>query len=193
MADYAPNSTARLRLIYSAGRAGTRSFGLRVSRSANAADLVDLAESASAALDAFSLNFRNSMLGVRWEYALADSNTFLPLGTDVPTFPNKSVFDPADRSADAIQATFSGRSTGGARARMVLYGLDINTITGTGQDFKVTVVEKPTIATFVAAINAAVSVGGKTFVGADNQQVQFYEYYNLKHNDYYVRQIRRLG
>lgn len=193
MADFAPNSTARIRLLYSIGRAGNRTFGLRVNRGATPAQLLAIAEDVSIALDGFSVTLRGSWTPTRWEYALTDSNTFLPMAAALPTLPNKQIGDPIDRSSDAIAATFSGRGANGSRARAVIYGLSINTITGTGQDFKVTSIEQPTLAVFTAALNALGQGSSEHLVAADNSRVTFYPYYNLKHNDYYVRQIRRLG
>jgi hypothetical protein len=112
---------------------------------------------------------------------------FLPAAA--PTQPTGAATIPAQPKSQAILTTgFVGRSNLGQKARVFLYGF----LTGpedavtAGDDFRVHGAES-------GPINAAVVVlnnGSPNIVASDDAVVSWYNYANLKYNDFWLRSTR---
>jgi hypothetical protein len=140
--------------------------------------------------------FLDDMAGSLWtdftvvaaDFALADSDVFLP-GT-LPTFSGGTVSAGGQQQSDAAFAvSFVGRTIAGGKARMFLYGtnFDVSVRAALGNDWKVMSVEASTISDAIVRLNET----SPAIVGNDNYVAVWYEYVNMKYNDRWVRRLRR--
>lgn len=165
MADYAPNFTFRHKLTYSfegdQHECNTRwpSAGTLISNlaAANAFWLAVLTATAALRHTSFAL--------VSAEYALADSNVFLP--TELPDSPDPGTRVAASGSSSRIMhSIWPGRTLGGSKTRFMLFGLLWAVADSTeAVDFYVTPAEN----TVVEDVAIAIEVG--SMVGPDDENI----------------------
>lgn len=187
MADYAPNFTARHKLIYR--YEGDQHQCVTRWPSANAM----LTNTGLA--DAFWTSFFSSTDDLRHEtfealsaeYAPADSNTFLPVSLPLSLSPGL-ITSASGNSTKIIHTIWAGRSVLGAKSRLMMFGLRWNTADSTTYtDFRVTNDENATVGTIAALILSSGQVGPD-----DEVLGQVYNRVSVKANDAWVT-IRRQG
>lgn len=185
MADYAPNFTARYRLKYSvAGKSHKALIRLP--------DTPDYSVIQATGISVFNSLFTalNSLIWsdfsvIGAEGCMKDSSIFVPVSA--PTYTGSVATTGRPSSAAALSVSFMGRTTGGLRWTMFLYGLNLNPQSVTpSQDFRVAASESTAIAAGIAALTARVA----DVCGNDGNQVVFYPYVNVKYNDYWVKRVR---
>jgi hypothetical protein len=186
--DFAPNYTARYKVVYNDGQARhTQSW-----RYPGVGDGPELA-----AAEAVISAYYTAILPAIWSdfafisgsYALKDSDVFLPRSP----FTGTGGVDPTDilaprRPRHKAQAiSFVGRSNLGQRAIFYQYGF----ASGIGdsdaaQDYRMYRTEQVEVA---AAIDALIG-GGADLVASDGAAINWYPYANAKANDYWVGKVR---
>lgn len=188
MSDFAPNWTPRYRVRYST-RGGTHTMQFRIARAADPGDFSGMAGKVGSFLEALE-----SLLFTDWTVlsatgALQDSDIFLP--APVPTG-----FTPAASTTGESLATkawetgFIGRSSNGGRGAFFIYGLRQNPITVTPpQDFRIFTSENSVFEDAVTALDEL----SPAFAANDGFAVNWYQYVNVKYNDYWVRRLRQGG
>lgn len=186
MADFAPNFTARYRLRYSTlGHTHTQQW--RIARGAGVAGLNNMILKVAAFWAALQSNLWNDVTFLSATYAAEDSDIFLPAA--VPAAPTGALTPPANPISQSIVSTgFVGRSNAGQKARVFVYGVATSPeeTSSLGDDFRLSGAES-------ANVNAAVVVlnnGSPNVVGSDDNGVSWYNYANIKYNDYWLRRIR---
>jgi hypothetical protein len=187
MADYAPSFTARYKLIYS--------FEGDTHQCVTRWPSADTVAANVTAARAFWANFLDQTAPIRHdtftvlgaEYAPADSNTFFP--ALVPTgFLTGALSSASGPSTKIIHTIWSGRSTLGAKSRLMMFGLRWNTADSTTyEDFRVQDAENP-----IAGICASVILNSGQVGPDDEVLAQVYNRVTIKGNDAWVR-IRRQG
>lgn len=185
MADFAPNYTSRFRIKYSTqGR--NHSLTWRVSSDEVSPAAVTTKMGAFLAAIQGFLYTDWTIISADW--ALADSDIFLP--TALPANPvGASNVAVEPQSSDAMAVSWVGRSTLGGRARFFIYGMDTAGLlaTATGDDWRITSVESPDIASGVTVLDNETP----SLVANDDAVVNWYPYVNLKYNDRWVRKMRQ--
>lgn len=186
MADFAPNFTGRYRLRYSFF--GTQhSMQWRVA--ADTESITGLVSKIELFLSDLAPRLWSDWTVLGGDFAPADSDIFLPAAA--PASPT-GTGDPGDRvnTDKAVSISFVGRSSGGEKARMFLYGttLAASFLRATpGNDFKLLSTEVAQISDAIVRLNET----APNIVANDNNPVTWYEYVNLKYNDRWVRRLRR--
>lgn len=180
MADFAPNYTARYKLIYSV--AGLQhSLGLRWP-----------ASMAQAAVQANSESLLNTIFGlvssrmmtsftlIDAEYSAANSSFFVPVGLgSLAVSPAIAAgISPMD---EIVTTTWAGRSLGGHKARFVMFGIFWGVTDPDFDDFAVTFTEMAFVGTVAGALNAS------GIVANDNLAAEFWRpRATIKVNDAWV-------
>ena len=185
MADYAPNYTARYRVRYSV-HSKTHTMMWRVA--AGVTDEAALATKVGLFLDDLADNLWNDWLVLSADFALADSDVFLP--ATPPSFGGGNVSTSGRVPSDMPYAlSFVGRSIAGQKARMFIYGSNIGAAlrSALGDDYRVNSSELSTVSDAIVRLNET----SPPIVANDNQIVVWYEYVNIKANDAWVRKLRR--
>jgi len=185
MSDYAPNYTARYRIRYSSlGKSHSMTWRVAASTTDDTA--------IAAKVGLFLADMEGSMWDdwtlVAADFCLADEDAFLP-GT-LPDPPTGAVAVSGSFASDAAFAvSFVGRTIAGNKARMFMYGLNDASLVrdAKGNDFKLLSSESAQISDAVVRLNET----SPAIVGNDNQPATWYEYVNMKHNDRWVRRLRR--
>ena len=188
MADFAPNYTARYKVVYNDGQARhTQSW-----RYPGVGDGPELA-AVEAVISAYYTVILNSLWTdfafISSSYALKDSDIFLPRAP----FTGTGNVDPADvisprkprNKAQAI--SFVGRSNLGQRAIFYQYGYAYGIgDSGAANDYRLYATEDADISNAIAALTA----GGADLVASDGAAINWYPYVNTKANDYWVGKVR---
>jgi len=185
MPDYAPNYTARLRVAYTAvGK--NHHMTWRLAPDTGPADLAVAADKVVAFFDALSTQVWGDTVITGWSYQLADGAFFLPYGG--PAWADGGVSASGRSPSQAALALgFIGRSIGGLRGGFFLYGVAINPVTlATASDFRLHSSEAAYISTAVAVLADT----PPPLVANDGNDMIWYEYANVKYNDYWVRKSR---
>jgi hypothetical protein len=118
--------------------------------------------------------------GISVDFQLAGTDFSVPVSSgDWPTYTWGS--DPAAPESDAVPLNFQGRSAGGHKCRLGVFGYK-NAFSA----FKLTGGEASAIEDFVAILNSTTGV----FLAIDGLAPNWYSYANIKPNDYWVRQAR---
>lgn len=185
MPDFAPNYTARLRVAYTAvGK--NHHMTWRMPADTIAGDLSDYADKVIAFLAAIGPKLYNDTIITGWSWQAADSDIFLPYGGPAWSAGAVSVSG-RPSSQEAMALSFVGRSVLGQRAAFFLYGVGVNPVTDVDSfDFRIHASEDANVSTALAVLNDAVP----QLVANDNASVIWYEYANMKYNDYWVRKSR---
>lgn len=184
MADYAPNYTPRYRMRYHVlGRPHTQVWRLPLSTTDPAAMIAKI----GLWLTDLSPLLSDDFTVVAGDFALQDSDVFLPAG--VPSFTAGEVGPGTFVSNDDVWSiSFVGRSIAGQKARMFLYGTSVGVTVRSGLefDFRITSSENGAISDAIVRMNET----SPPIVGSDGENVVWYEYVNVKANDYWVRRTR---
>lgn len=187
MADYAPNFTARYKLIYSfegdQHECNTR-WPSANTQAVNVAAAIDFWTQFFSATDPLR---HTSFAVVGAEYAPADSNVFLPATAPTEVAPGL-VASASGPSTKIFHSIWSGRSALGSKSRFMMFGLRWNTADSTDYlDFYVTETENENVG-FVADF-----ILGSSMVGPDDEPIaQVRRRVSVKLNDAWVG-IRRSG
>lgn len=154
MADFAPNYTARYKLIYTT-RGLQHSLGLRFNASMAQSAVVAAAESLLDAIFAAvgSVMFADFTI-VDAEYSAANSTFFVPVGWSGST-PTGSVSAGIFPMDDIVMTTWSGRSIGGHKGKFVMFGLYWGVASADFTDFVVTPAEEVAVGTVADALAVA--------------------------------------
>jgi len=167
MPDYAPNYTARYKLIYTA--AGVQhSLGLRFP-AANAQSLVVAAavQTLNEIFAACASRMFTDFTPIDAEYSAANSSFFVPVGIDdiVVAGTVAAGITPMD---EIVMTTWAGRSVGGHKGKFVMFGIYWGVTDPDFDDFAVTVTEMPFVGT------VANSLRDSTVVMNDNLDAAFW-------------------
>ncbi len=187
MADYAPNFTARHKLIYSFEGDQHQCVTRWPSSNTQAAN-VALADALWTAILSHTADLRhNTWAVIGAEYCPPDSNTFLPIAAPTEVDPG-TIASASGPSTKIIHTNWAGRSALGSKVRVMLFGIRWNTADSTTyQDFYVTNAESSEVG---AVANSILTSG---MVGPDDEVVaQMYLRVSVKVNDAWVK-IRRQG
>lgn len=185
MADYAPNYTARYKLIYTA--AGLQhSLGLRFSAAMPQSGVVSSAEALLATIFGFlsGIMFTDFTI-VDAEYSAANSTFFVPVGWSGSP-PGGTVGAGILPMDEIVMTTWAGRSIGGHKGKFVMFGLYWGVGHGDFDDFVVTAAEEANVASVADAL--AVAPG---LVMNDNLAATFWrERATIKPSDAWVKNRR---
>lgn len=185
MADFAPNFSGRYRVRYQvAGK--THKFMIRVQTgNVFATGSADGLAIAQALLTALAPLLWADFTVLSAEFAAENSAFFFPV--EAPTVTGGVSITGRPASAGAWSTSFIGRTGGGLRWVVYVYGVAVNPVqTASVIDFRIGSLENATI---LAATNA---LGGfsSTLAGNDDLPVVIYPYVNGKYNDYWVKRLR---
>lgn len=180
MPDFAPNYTARYKLIYSV--AGLQhSLGLRFAASMSQSAVTAGAESLlNTIFGLVSSRMMTSFTLIDAEYSAANSSFFVPVGLgSLAVSPSVSVgIAPMD---EIVTTTWAGRSTGGHKAKFVMFGIFWGVTDPDFDDFAVTPAEMAFVGTVAGALN------GGNIVANDNLPATFWRpRATIKVNDAWV-------
>lgn len=183
MADYASSNTGRLRFRYqSQGQVHTTTF--RTGRGTQ--DIAGAIASAVSFFNAMSVSRLTDWTALGVDYAGVDSEIFLPRSESIADLqPGTAVIPPS--SNKPMFASFQGRTSGGSRASLYLYGVRFDLLTNDAvlQDYRVFVTESPSVLNAVGILNAATQ-----FTGIDGLDALWKPYINIGLNAYYQRKQR---
>lgn len=190
MPDFAPNYTARVKMRYAVAGA-THTMQVRAPASSAPGDLPDFVDKVIAFLNSLQAKMWSDFTILGWTYALADSDIFLPTGPDTGVFGVGDVSTTGRlQAAKALATSFVGRSSAGLRASLFLYGLTWNVISfATVSDFRIFNSEDSDVSAATGILNET----APPFVANDNNEASWYNYANLKYNDYWTRRLRQGG
>lgn len=167
MPDFAPNYTARFKLIYTA--AGLQhSCGLRFAASSSQSVVVAAAtQYLNEIFVAVASRMFSDFTLIDAEYSAANSSFFVPVGLGdlTATGTVAAGINPMD---EIVSTTWAGRSLGGHKSKFVLFGLFWGVTDPDFDDFAVTATEMPFVGS-VANILAASPV-----VANDNLDAAFW-------------------
>lgn len=185
MADFAPNFTARYRYRYqTVGKNHSQTWRV----AADVTDPTAIAAKVGLFLDDLADSLWDDFTILGAEFALADSDVFLP--AVLPSFGGGNVASSGQEPSDAAYAgSFVGRTIAGQKARMFQFGLNfVESVRATiGNDWKILSSEASTVSAAIVRLNET----SPAIVGNDNEIVVWYEYINVKYNDRWVRRLRR--
>jgi len=129
-----------------------------------------------------------TILDSQWQYIAASyqlAGTTVSIPTAIPTQPTPGQWT-QDQMRRPLQMTFQGRSVGGRRVSLSLYG---HTISQTG-DFRITKGENPNVDSAVIFLNQTNANFPGTFLAIDGLDPYWKEYANMNYNSYYERRAR---
>jgi len=177
MAPLPIDTTARLKVTYNVG-GFTHQFMVRLSLEYVLATAET--EIASWLTSLTSLFWASTITKV--ELAEQGSNLFFPYASSLSTV----IWGSGANSIgnNPLQLNFVGRSAGGRRSRVGLFGYK-----GVFSEWKLTSTENTAILNAVSALNSAVNA----FVAIDGFPPTWYPYGDVGVNDYWVRQSRKAG
>lgn len=182
MTTYAPNFTPRTRVKYVA--AGIEhTIQMRSPRGTGSGVVSGKAEIISDLFDLFSDILADDFAWVSAEYALTDSDVFIPFAT--PTVVSGTV-DPTTFSLHqrVTSTNFNGKAAG-SRAAVYMYGLFWSRDSGTPADNgRVTPAEN-------ADVGTAAGILSSNAVAGSGDGAFFHNYANIKVNDHLLKLLRR--
>lgn len=186
MADFAPNFTFRYRVRYST-LGHEHSMLWRFARGTTAAALANI----TALWQSFMNNTQASRY-VGWsvlsaEYSLEDTSIFLTAPTPL-LLPATLAVGANIVSQSTMSLSFIGRSAGGHKAKFFLYGTGYapEDFTVPADNFRIQDADDAAL----AGARGALVGGTPQLVANDNLPIFWYPYFNVKYNDYWVRQVR---
>lgn len=186
MPDFAPNFTTRYVLKYSVvGRVHSQLWRAP-STVVTLAGLDGLISKIAAYYAAMAPKMWSDLAFLSAQWAPADSDIFLPAGTPALSAGAVLVTDAAP-SANALAVSFVGRSDHGEKARMFQYGVAVTPADSpTAFDFRIHSSEDTHISAAVGVLNES----APSLVANDDHVATFYDYVNVKYNDYWTRKSR---
>lgn len=186
MPDFAPNYTFRYKVKY-IGNGHAHHMLWRYAPATTIASLPGIRLQVQDFLNALDpANFYNDFNILGADYALADSDVFLP-AVPIPAFSGSVSTAGRPDSAAASALSFPGRSSLGHRATFFLFGTIFQPVTAAGAlDFRVLGTENANISDAVGILNDT----DPPITANDGVEVVWYPYANMKYNDYWVRQVR---
>ena len=168
MADFAPNYTARYKLIYTT-RGLQHSLGLRFAASMAQSAVVSAAESL---LDSIFSTLAAVMFAdftiLDAEYSAANSTFFAPVGWSGAT-PAGAVAAGIFPMDDIVMTTWAGRSLGGHKGKFVMFGLYWGVASADFTDFVITPAEEVAVGTVAGLLSTPPGL-----VMNDNLQAAFW-------------------
>jgi len=190
MADFAPNVTARYKLHYNvAGRIHT--MMCRAARGTSfAPGATQCAVYLRGLFQAMAGLLADDLSFISAEFALTDVDIFVPapLPAGVVGLVSAATFSPQDT---ITHATFSGRTLGGSKGNVKLYGVQFSpdtTTSGTVEnDFVINASELTSVANAITSLNT----GSGIIVGIDNQALIYHQRATLKINDFWLKRVRQ--
>jgi hypothetical protein len=187
MADFAPNFTARYRVHYTTlGHLHSQLW--RVARGVGSTGASLMVSKVGAFYTAMSVGMFTDLVINSAEYAPEDVDLFAPFAA--PTFtPGVAVVPLQPISQSTLSTSFIGRSSGGQKARLFQWGLQLSPESASPiptDNFRLVAGDSPVISGAINVLNA----GGPTIVGSDNLPVTWYQYVNTKYNDHWVAAVR---
>jgi hypothetical protein len=182
MTTYAPNFTPRWKGHYHAAGID-HTIMCRAPRGTTTAGLPTQAETVRASFSAMSGILASDFAWLGAEYALTDSDIFIP--TDPPATVTGAV-DVGDFSLKqrATSTNFNGKAAG-SRAALYFYG--ILWAEGLGEDAdngRVTPAEEASLSTVITQLNAG------AYANSGDSAI-FHSYANVKVNDHFLKLLRR--
>lgn len=181
MADYAPNYTGRYRVRYSA-LGQTHAMTFRVFPGGGSLD--PFVSGVAAFLDALSTIRTNDWTVLGADYAGVNSDLFLPAS---PPLVQPGTGGVLLQSARPVFGSYNGRSAGGSKCRVYIYGINQIPTGGAAYlyDYRILSTELPSVSAAVVALGA---IPGH--VGIDREPASWYPYMNIALNSYYQRKQR---
>jgi hypothetical protein len=175
MAALPPNSTDRYFFHY-ANAVNPHTFVIRTGAGIGLSALITAVEAVLAAL---SPGFAASA-GVGIDFQASGTNFSVPQS---PGTWNSFTWGSgaADPEVDSVAANFQGRSLGGHKCRWGVFGWSAQK-----SNYRLTSLEDANVAAAVTVVNNTTGA----FVAIDGLAPTWYEYVNIKANDYWVRQAR---
>lgn len=183
MTTFAPNFTPRYKARYHVGGID-HTVQVRGPRGATAADMESKGHLLHDAWNAFAAGTYSDFAWLSAEYALTDSDVFIPITTPSAV---TGAIDPADFSAvERIKGlTFSGRAPG-SRARFTMYGLAFtDTVPG---DFAATGV---LLGIDVAAVGTVATLASSNWYANSGSQAIYPARATYKENDHLLKLVRK--
>lgn len=128
-----------------------------------------------------------SVLG--YDFRAQDSEVAIPISAGSVTAPAAGTVSTSGRVAGqaAAQMRFEGRSTGGSKCSITLFGTNW-LLTGVSEDFRITYAENSGVANAIDALNNMTT----QLRAIDGQPVVWKQYVNLKYNDRVMRRLRNI-
>jgi hypothetical protein len=187
MADFAPNFTARYKMRYST-LGHTHTMQWRIARGAGATGLANMILKVAAFLNSLTASRFTDWTILSATYAPEDSDVFLAAGTPAGVAAGTAAIPAQAVSESSASMGFVGRSIAGQKARMFMYGtlFSVEGIGTAGDNFRVTGAESGAAASAIAILNSS----SPSIVASDGNNAVWYNYVNLKYNDYWVRKSR---
>lgn len=185
MADFVSNSTQRYRMRYrSAGFVHTMLW--RFQPGGVGDNPAGWSAKVEQVIGALGTLLSSDFVPLAAEAAPAGSDVFLP--SSVPFIEVTGSPDLTGMPHAALSLGFVGRSALGQRARMFVFGvnMDINTGIPEQRDWRLGAGEDSRVSSAISILNDL----SPECVATDGGVVQWYPYVNLKFNDYWIRKQR---
>lgn len=185
MADFAPINTHRYRVRYQVlGAQHVMTF--RYGRGTYDPDAPEgvVEDFLSALMPILHSSF--TILGA--DSAAADSELFFP--SSPPVGIGTGGVTDGDEAWRPLFGSFVGRSLGGSRCVVFVYGVMTNPLSGSSSaenDYRLVSAENPAVAGAVGVLNSLAA----PFTGIDGTEARWYSYMNIGLNGYYQRKRRR--
>lgn len=184
MTTYAPNFTPRYKATYVVGGI-QHTIQVRAARGSAAFVVEGLKDIVGQCFDALAAAVMSDLLWINAEYALTDSDDFVP--SVVPTITTAPTFDESTIGPRArIRGlTFSGRATG-SKARFTMFGVYENDTFSAddGSDGTITPSELPGLSTVL-------TLAANNFHSGSGQLATWHQRATYKENDHLLRLVRR--
>lgn len=184
MADYAYLNTSRYEVKYTNNQF-SHNIRFRFEREQGAAPVGAQLEAISSFFNALTPIFATDFAFNSAAWYNRDTRVSLP--AVVPSIEDSppGINTPGGPSR-AYQINFQGKSTGGARATLMLLGVTSTSITSMAQNFRISLAEGGTwLPAALAALNAIPGL-----VAIDNSTIVWQNYVNVKSHDYWVKAVR---
>lgn len=183
MTTFAPNFTPRYKVGYHVGGID-HSIQVRGPRGATAADMESKGHLLHDAFNALAGALYSDFAWITAEYALTDSDLFIPITTPAAV---TGVISPTGVSAvTRIKGlTFTGRAPG-SRARLTLFGIDVNDAVSTdiGANGVITVAES-------AGVGTIATLASSNFYANSGSQAIYPARATYKENDHLLKLVRK--
>jgi hypothetical protein len=183
MADYAPNYTARIKLVMLAGgHPHSQTWRIEGVPDVTAVDAaISDIETYYTAVEA-ALYDDTAVTSI--QFAQRDSDIFLPVPATI-TVSGAVAASGRPRYDETAAWSFVGRTTGGLRMILYQYGVSSGSSFEGDSNFRQTSGENVSVSNGVAALN-----GFTWLVGNDGIVGSWYPYANMKYNDHWLRATR---
>ena len=182
--DFAQNWTPRIRLHYSV-HSRDHVLQVRAARGANLTEINSMLAKLAAFISAGAGMLYSDWLATSAEYALTDSDVFLPL--TVPSI-STGALSTSGRPASqrALGLTLIGRGANGSKWKMTLFGTGNLVAASQGDDWTLTTTESTPLADMIEAFTELPPI----FRAIDGSTVTPYPKARLKYYDHWVKDAR---